>query len=238
MTAAVVLIMTVALAGGGIEADENVEAGFALWRDYGCESCHTLYGQGGNYAPDLTHIYTLRGEAYISDFMVSPAAYHPDQREMPRFTINQDEIDQLIAMFAWTASTEPVADVWPPNPIQVAGSAGLNITVLSEDEEQETLSPLAAQGQDIYSQRCASCHSIVDGVVLVGPSFHDIANHAGQRVEGQDAETYLRNAILYPSDYIVPGFQDLMQKNFAEVLSSDDINAIIAYLLTFDGGDA
>jgi hypothetical protein len=32
----------------------------------------------------------------------------------------------------------------------------------------------------------------------------------------------------------VSGYSDVMQKNLAEILSSDDINAIIAYLLSFD----
>ena len=232
--AAMVLIMTVAIAGSDIAANEEVQRGFAVWQSYGCESCHTLYGQGGNYAPDLTHIYTLRGEVYLSDFMVNPAAYHPNERVMPRFTITQDEITSLIAMFEWTTSTEPIASIWSPNPIQVSGSAGLNIREVQNLGAIENVNTLVSQGQDIYSQRCASCHSLVDGVNIVGPSFWNIANRAAERVEGQDAETYIRESILNPSDYIVEGFQDVMQKNLAEVLSSDDINALIAYLMTFD----
>lgn len=236
--ATLILIVTVAISGSGIEADENVEAGFALWQTHGCESCHTLYGQGGNYAPDLTHIYTMRGDTYLRDFIVNPAAYHPDARVMPKFNLTQTEFEQLISLFEWTASTEPVADVWPPDPILVSGSAGLNIRVISDDgEAEETLSPLAVQGRSIYSQRCASCHSVVEDVVLVGPSFWNIANHGAERVEGEDAESYIRNSILYPSDYIVPGFQDVMQSNFAEVMSSQDIDAMIAYLMTFDANN-
>src|SRR5690606_25909635 len=125
--------------------------------------------------------------------------------------------------------TEPVADFWPPNIIQVAGSAGLNINAVENLGVVNNANPLLTQGQTIYSQRCASCHSIAEGVILVGPSFWNIANHAAERVDGQSAEAYLRNSILYPSEYIVEGFQDVMQKNFAEVLSSQDINAVIAY---------
>jgi cytochrome c2 len=166
--------------------------------------------------------------------MVDPSAYHPEQRLMPRFTITQDEIDQLIALFEWTSQTEPVADVWPPNTIQVAGSAGLNINAVENLGSVNNSDPIITQGQTIYSQRCASCHAITEGVVLVGPSFWNIANHAAMRVDGQSAEDYLRDSILYPSEYIVEGFQDVMQKNFAEVLSSQDISALIAYLMTFD----
>lgn len=235
---AMVLIMTVMMTTTNITPTDEVVRGFELWQTYGCESCHTLYGQGGHYAPDLTHIYSLRGEEYIRDFMVDPSAYHPNQRLMPRFTINQTEIGDLIAMLAWTTSTEPVAGVWSPNPILVSGSAGLNINAIQEVGVSDTGDSLVAQGQTIYTQRCASCHSVVEDVNLVGPSFWNIANHAAERVEGEDAETYIRNSILYPSDYIVEGFGDVMQKNFAEVLSSEDISAITAYLLTLDGEDS
>ncbi|GAB5492996.1 MAG: hypothetical protein Phog2KO_32110 [Phototrophicaceae bacterium] len=231
---ALILGITVMLSNAPITASQDVSEGFELWQTYGCESCHTLYGQGGNYAPDLTHIHTLRGDDYIRDFIVAPTSYHPDARIMPRFTINQSEIEDLLAMFAWTASTDAID--WPPNAIQISGSAGLNIntnaqmTTIDPDAD-----PLLAQGQLIYSQRCAPCHATVAGVTLTGPSFWNIANTAGERVAGDDAETYLRNSILYPSDYVVAGFADVMQKNFAEVLSSNDIAAIIAYLMTLDG---
>lgn len=235
---AMILIMTVMMTTTNITPSEDVSDGFALWQTYGCESCHTLYGQGGSYAPDLTHIYSLRGADYLRDFMVNPSAYHPNQRLMPRFTISQSEIEDLIAMFAWTTSTEPVAGVWSPNPILVSGSAGLNIHAIQNvgaANSNNAENTLVAQGQVIYSQRCAPCHALVEGVNLVGPSFWNIANYAGERVEGEGAETYIRNSILYPSEFVVEGFQDVMQKNFAEVLSSEDIAAITAYLMTFDG---
>lgn len=232
----IVLIVTVMLTSGSYPANEEVEAGFALWQTHACESCHTLYGQGGNYAPDLTHIYTLRGDAYIRDFIVQPSAYHPGERLMPAFPLNQNQITVLIAMLEWTASTNPIADIWPPNPIQVSASAGLNIRAIEELAVLETTNTQLTSGQNIYSQHCASCHAIDEGITLVGPSFWNIANRAGERIEGQNAREYLRNSIINPGDFVVEGFQDVMQKNLGEVLSSDDINAVIAYLMTFDGG--
>ena len=44
-------------------------AGMNLWRAKNCEGCHTLYGQGGPYAPDLTHIYAQRGVDYLREFL-------------------------------------------------------------------------------------------------------------------------------------------------------------------------
>jgi cytochrome c2 len=212
---------------------QEVAAGYAVWREYGCESCHTFFGQGGNYAPDLSHIYTLRGEAYIREFMVNPAAYHPDQRLMPRFTISQEDVGSLIALMAWASDDAPIAQDWPPNPIQVVGSGGLSFGSEQSSAQEAINNPLLAQGRTIYSQRCASCHAIEADVILLGPSFHGIATRAGERVAGLSAEEYIRESILEPSNYLVEGFGDLMQKNFSEVLSSDDITAITAYLMTF-----
>jgi nitric oxide reductase subunit C len=215
---------------------QEVADGYAVWRAYGCESCHTLFGQGGNYAPDLSHIYTLRGEEYIREFMVNPAARHPNQRLMPRFTISQKDTGDLVALLRWASDDAPIAQDWPPNPIQVVGSGGLAFGSAQSSAQDAVNNPLVAEGRLIYSQRCASCHAIEDGVILVGPSFYGLASRAGQRVAGLSAEEYIRASILYPSEYLVEGFGDLMQKNFSEVLSSDDISAITAYLMTFTEG--
>jgi hypothetical protein len=69
-------------------------------------------------------------------------------------------------------------------------------------------------------------------VVIIGPSLAGIASHAGSRVAGLSAEEYIRASIVHPSEFVVPGFQDVMQKNFGDVLSSGQINDLIAYLMT------
>src|SRR5688572_7844286 len=86
---ALALSLTGLLVGGAFQTRANVmsedaAAGMALWRANGCEGCHTIYGQGGAFAPDLTHIVEHRGEDYLREFMVNPGAFHPGQRVMPR----------------------------------------------------------------------------------------------------------------------------------------------------------
>ena len=45
--------------------------------------------------------------------------------------------------------------------------------------------------------------------------------------------TYIRTSILQPSDFIVPGFPDLlMPQIYAQVFSDQEVNDLIAYLLT------
>ena len=50
--------------------------------------------------------------------------------------------------------------------------------------------------------------------------------------EGSAAEQYLRDSIINPSDFVVPGFPDAMQRNLGDKLTGDQINDIIAFLLT------
>lgn len=213
------------------EIADDVAAGVHVWQTYGCEDCHTLYGQGGTYAPDLTHIVALRGNEYIREFIVNPPAFHPQQRIMPRFTLTQTETQNLLAMLNWVDRETVAADDWPPRLIQVArGSTITNIDIVDTNAD-----PIWELGRRIFSQRCAPCHAISPNVVIVGPSLAGIPSRAAERVPGQSAEVYIRNSILNPSDYVVEGFPDVMQKNFSDVVSSREIDALITFLMTLEG---
>jgi nitric oxide reductase subunit C len=211
----------------------DAAAGVQVWQRYGCEDCHTLYGQGGHYAPDLTHIVALRGDEYIREFIVNPSAFHPGQRVMPRFTLTQTETQNLLAMLNQVDAETVAADDFPPRLINVTGasfaSSGSGTAAGGEGN------PILELGRTIFSQRCASCHSISPNVTIVGPSLAGIPSRAAERVTGQSADAYIRNSILNPSAYVVEGFPDVMQKNFADVVSSREIDALITFLMTLEG---
>ncbi len=209
-------------------------AGLGVWRAAGCENCHTLYGQGGPFAPDLTHTYAQRGPDYLAAFLVNPSAFYPGQRQMPVFGFTRSEIDQLIAYLDWIGQ-QPPAQTWPPRPILVSGSGGLGSLAPSPVEVSAASDDPAVRGRALFSQPpaiCSTCHSLEPDVVIIGPSLAGVASRAETRVAGQTAEAYLRSSIIHPEAFIVPGFQDVMQKNFGSVLSADQINDLIAFLLT------
>jgi len=216
----------------------DVAVGYGVWRENGCIGCHTLYGQGGPYAPDLTHIYAQRGESYLREFLVNPGAFHPDQRVMPRFGLTVSETDDLLAFLRWTG-IQPDAANWPPYTIRVSGG---DINVSSLDSEAFGVLPVqamnvAARGRDLFTGspgNCATCHALEPDVVIVGPSLAGVATRAGERVSGQSAADYLRNSILHPSDFVVPGFPDVMARSLGDALSGDEINDLIAFLLTLE----
>jgi Fe-S-cluster-containing hydrogenase component 2 len=80
---------------------------------------------------------------------------------------------------------------------------------------------------------CRICHSLEPGVVLVGPSFDGVATRAATRVPGMSAEDYIRQSILDPNAYVVEGFPaGQMLQNFGELLTPEQIDDLVAFLLT------
>ncbi len=96
-----------------------------------------------------------------------------------------------------------------------------------------TLSPLEARGQSVFRSNCSRCHGTSGETVVVGPSLAGIATRGGSRIEGMDAPSYIRNSILSPNAYVVEGFQEgIMPGVFKDQLSSQDLDSVVAYLLT------
>jgi cytochrome c2 len=95
-----------------------------------------------------------------------------------------------------------------------------------------TPDPLVLQGQQVFNSRCATCHALVPDTVIIGPSLDGVATRAETRVEGQSAEEYIQRSILRPDDYVVEGFKDVMITNLAMELTNEDMNALVAFLMT------
>jgi nitric oxide reductase subunit C len=94
----------------------------------------------------------------------------------------------------------------------------------------------ASAGETVFSEvaapACNTCHSLEPGVTLVGPSLANIGAEAGSMVADQSAEEYLRESIVNPSAFMVPGFADLMPATYGAQLTEKQINDLVAYLLT------
>jgi cytochrome c len=83
---------------------------------------------------------------------------------------------------------------------------------------------------------CEVCHSVVPGEKRVGPSLAGIANTAATRVPGMTAEDYIRQSILDPNAYVVPGFPPNQMLNvYSERLTPEEVDALVAYLMTLTG---
>jgi len=95
-----------------------------------------------------------------------------------------------------------------------------------------TPDPFVEQGRKVFNARCATCHALVPDTIIIGPSLYGIATRAETRVSGQTAEEYIQYSVLRPGDYVVEGFNNVMITNLAKELTSEDLNALVAFLMT------
>lgn len=254
LLAALALLIILPELGGAFAAravPDDAARGFALWRAFDCAGCHTLDGQGGAYAPDLTRIYGARGEGYLREFLINPGAFHPNAiRIMPRLGLTNAEMGDVLAFLKWV---DEQVTAFPPRPINIrggvidgalgeaspidgsaTGSSPDGVVIDGANTGSAPDDPVAAGRFWIARPpaNCVTCHSLQPDVVLVGPSLAGVATRAASRVAGLTAEEYLRQSILDPGAYVVAGFPDAMARNLGEVLNSQQIGEILAFLLS------
>jgi mono/diheme cytochrome c family protein len=129
--------------------------------------------------------------------------------------------DQIKAVAAFIMNFEPYALGQVATPVPLAP--------LVDESTPE------GRGQAVFLQNaCVACHTITGlSSGTVGPVLDGLATRAASRVSGLTAEEYIRQSILTPSAYVVDGFADgLMPQNFGTVFTTDQLNDLIAFLLT------
>lgn len=99
-------------------------------------------------------------------------------------------------------------------------------------EPTPTPNPLVIQGQKVFNARCATCHVLVPDTIIIGPSLYGIATIAETRVAGMSADEYILMSILRPGDYVVEGFNNVMITNLAKEITNEDMNALVAFMMT------
>jgi nitric oxide reductase subunit C len=87
---------------------ESVVRGKEIWESNNCMGCHTLLGEGGYYAPELTKVvdrlnvkYNGSGEAVIKSILMSPAPWQPNGRKMVAYNMSDQEAEDVVAFFKW-----------------------------------------------------------------------------------------------------------------------------------------
>lgn len=80
---------------------------------------------------------------------------------------------------------------------------------------------------------CVTCHSTEQGVTIVGPSLAGIATTAATAEAGKTAEEFIKESIVDPNKVVTQGFNpNIMPQNWGQVLSEQQINQLVAYLMT------
>jgi len=226
----------------------EVIAGKHVWHRKNCVNCHTLLGEGAYYAPDLTKIAQQRGDVYLRQFLQDPSRYYSEERHgrlMPNPRLSEEEITGVIAFLTWISRIDN--QNWPPRPILVTAASPQGITLGTTSAGAASADPVAL-GDALFRRAppaCFSCHSIQQGVILVGPSLAGIATRAVDLVKSPNykgsattLEEYIRESIVNPHAYVVPGQtfsfggQSIMPP-YQTMLKPEEIDQLVAYLATF-----
>ncbi|GAB4406680.1 MAG: hypothetical protein OHK0052_27880 [Anaerolineales bacterium] len=119
--------------------------------------------------------------------------------------------------------------------LTACGGSNANTPAADVKGNAENGKALFAQSVIGSAPGCATCHSLEADTVIVGPSMKGYASHAQMHADetGQSLEEYTRTSIVDPNAYVVEGFTaGLMYANFGTDLSSEQIDDLVAYLLT------
>lgn len=97
------------------------------------------------------------------------------------------------------------------------------------------------RGKALYDKLgCNACHAIAGQGGTTGPDQTHLVANAAQRIKdpnykgkATDAASYIRESITQPGAFVVPGFPDnLMPTTFGQQLSAQELDDLVAYLLT------
>ncbi len=101
------------------EAGALIDKGKLVIQSRACMDCHTFFGNGAYYAPDLTKAWLdpdwdawksvtaadTREEAMVR-FLMDPVQFRTWTRTMPQLGLTRDEAEALVAYLKWMAAVD------------------------------------------------------------------------------------------------------------------------------------
>jgi nitric oxide reductase subunit C len=186
----------------------EVERGKALWEASNCMGCHTIFGEGAYYAPELTKVYERRGPIFIRAMLRHPEMMYPGQRRMQNYGFDDRQIEDLLAFLRWCGDVD--LQGFPPKPslmpVAVPAPGGAAPVAESVDRPQ------------IFNQLCIACHALGGQGGAVGPALDGI----GARRDADYLHRWLSDPLAVKADSRMPKLP----------LTSGQIDELVAYLST------
>ncbi len=126
-----------------------------------------------------------------------------------------------------TTTSEPATTTTTISAEQLAAAEAVGDVAAGEVLFNEPLDGIT------HSLSCSSCHAL-DGQLARNPTFIGIGTAAADRIEGMSDVEYLRESIVDPSAFKPDGewLSAAMPYRYPDLFSEDQINDVIAYLLT------
>jgi mono/diheme cytochrome c family protein len=188
-----------------------------------CGSCHTLAraGTAGTQGPSLDAAFQTALADGIDrdtvDGIVHKQILHPRKNSiMPAGLVTGENAKDVAAYVAYAADRRG------------DDSGALATAGLAQ----------AKTGEQIFTAAgCAGCHTFspAGSTGTIGPDLNDLEAAATKFGKGKPPEDYVRESIVKPEAFIVPGFGNAMP-SFQGRLTDQQIQALIDYLLQNGGG--
>lgn len=196
---------------------DSVRRGKVIWENNNCMGCHTLFGEGAYYAPELTKAVERRGKDWLRIFLKDPQAMFPGQRKMVQYHFKPDQIEDVIAFLDWCGQVDlngfpakpPLGRQLPAAAPAVAG------TLLPK--------PIPAV---FTTGGCVGCHSLAGEISLAGaaigaPALDDVH----KRLTREQTAAWIRDPQKSKPDTKMP-------KLVPAVVSETQLAEIVNYLFS------
>lgn len=241
-------------AAGALDRQENIsiERGIENYTTL-CMSCHGVAGNGAvvpdttppRVAPQLNRadFQPKDPDEYKAryDFVYKTIARGRPGTPMPAWgqqdggSLLPEQIHELTLMITKGDKTIHGKTVWD-DVREVAAEKiahGSPAPIVPELEVAAELTDQQKAGAQLWTGKgaCVGCHVIGGVGGATGPAQSQMGAVAETRVPGQSAEEYIRQSILQPQAYLVPGFAPVMP-SYQGILTDEEVNAIVSYLLT------
>jgi len=138
----------------------EVVRGKGIWDKSNCMGCHTILGEGGYYAPELTKVVQRRGKEWIAIFLADPQAMFPGERKMVNYHFDDGQTRDVIAFLDWIGGID--TNGFPPKPDLALPAAVTNVNLAPP--------PL------MFGTVCVACHSVGGKGGVVGPALDGVAH--------------------------------------------------------------
>ena len=153
----------------------EVIAGKVIWEDNNCMGCHTLFGEGAYYAPELTKVIERRGKGFLRAFLKDPQAMFPGERKMQNYNFTDEEIENVISFLEWCGEVD--LNGFPAKP------------PLGRVTTQPLVVSTVPQPEQFTTKTCIGCHSVGGKGGAIGPAFDTI----GVRLSRDEIKTQITN---------------------------------------------
>jgi len=92
----------------------EVIRGKEIWEENNCMGCHSIFGEGAYYAPELTKVYERQGEGMIKSILMSPVPWGPKGRKMVAYEMSEEDAKAMVEFFKWAGEVD--LNGFPPEP--------------------------------------------------------------------------------------------------------------------------